>query len=582
MGPTFICGGFLLLFMLFNLLLMFEDLLTLFTLSLTIICVTKAPPSAIRGGDTSLFPIPMNPTSPNTSYMSMMMSIATAHHTPTQRDANNFCNAEILQCTVEIVATLLQKITVANAKLLVSQEQEISGGKRISLLRASVAEDIRRAYMQLMSVPARNIQTLHDAFVAGERQFASMHCPTLPKRTILAAVTNSAKKLRREHRHLVVQDEFQSPGAASAIDAELRMPPSIIQRLFLFGICGSPTAEREECDDRCSQNSPLEGDNHREGALSDDDDSKVDESNTSRDLLDSFEGQVDHRESDDRRAERLPSEGDDCKRVLDDDDEGSDVDVTNTSRDLLNLFQGQLDASASVEDLCDMFETSVAVDDSCARTRGDNGFKGESLGLDGESARVPAGADGLSPPNDTPTEADEGGRTTAAGRAPEPDEIDISRLSVRYSTRSDCLRVAHSSAAQEEPSLPTEMAKRRKRRRPRRAHRLRTGRSDASSHLEPPPSSWGSWGERSVSILVLAGSRGRYVSSCRWAERRAPVPSTPDAKMAKMLGSESALKCGQLSGSGDNRHADAETPPVGGRYIDIPPSLGTEAISCLI
>lgn len=115
------------------------------------------------------------------------------------------------------------------------------------------------------------------------------------------------------------------------------MPPSI-QRPFLSGGCDSdPTAEQEECDEGATT-----------GVMKD------------------------HN-----------LEGNDGERALSDDDEGSEVDESNTSRDLLDSIEGRFDAAASsVEDLCDAFETSALVDDSCFRTRGDNGSEGDSsLGI---------------------------------------------------------------------------------------------------------------------------------------------------------------------------------------------------------
>lgn len=113
----------------------------------------RAGPETIRGGDTSLFSLPEDSMTPHTSNVSMATTITTKPPSPQRRNKD----ATVVLKTVAILTTLVQRLSLACARLL---ETDRSGSPEA--IRAT--EELKRHYLQLLSLPSKDLCTVSDAF----------------------------------------------------------------------------------------------------------------------------------------------------------------------------------------------------------------------------------------------------------------------------------------------------------------------------------------------------------------------------------------------------------------------------------
>jgi len=116
----------------------------------------KSGNEPIRGGDSSLFSLPSESTTPHTSNLSMTSTITT-HHSPNRRSKEHMeVQASAIRRLTEIMATILQKLTLACNNIFSKHD----------VVRAM--EDVKRNYMQLISLNRIDLTTFVDAFVIDE------------------------------------------------------------------------------------------------------------------------------------------------------------------------------------------------------------------------------------------------------------------------------------------------------------------------------------------------------------------------------------------------------------------------------
>lgn len=110
-------------------------------------------PETVRGGDTSLFSLPEDTMTPHTSNVSMTTTITTKPPSPQRRNKD----ATVVLKTVAILTTVVQRMSLACARLM---ETDRSGSPEA--IRAT--EEMKRHYLQLLSLPSKDLCTVSDAF----------------------------------------------------------------------------------------------------------------------------------------------------------------------------------------------------------------------------------------------------------------------------------------------------------------------------------------------------------------------------------------------------------------------------------
>lgn len=117
-------------------------------------------PESIRGGDTSAFSLPSESATPCTSNMSLATTI-TSKPSPRrgfQARATSTHETGQIRRTIEIVSTLLQKMSIAC-------HQMSNRSSSVDSIRAT--DEIKRNYLQLMTMQNRDVRSVVEAFIVG-------------------------------------------------------------------------------------------------------------------------------------------------------------------------------------------------------------------------------------------------------------------------------------------------------------------------------------------------------------------------------------------------------------------------------
>lgn len=114
-------------------------------------------PTTVRGGDTSLFSLPESEhdTTPHTSNVSLTTTITSAW-SPLKQTSTRRNESSHLRRTVEAAATLFDRLSAACSKLV-----QISTPSDTSI---RAAEEIKRIYLQLISIHPDDMKALIDSF----------------------------------------------------------------------------------------------------------------------------------------------------------------------------------------------------------------------------------------------------------------------------------------------------------------------------------------------------------------------------------------------------------------------------------
>lgn len=118
--------------------------------------IPESPPT-VRGGDTSLFSLPESEhdTTPHTSNVSLTTTITSAW-SPTKRPDSRQNEGSHLRRTVEAAGTLFDRLSAACSKLV-----QISAPSDTS---TRAADEIKRIYLQLISIDPNDMKALIDSF----------------------------------------------------------------------------------------------------------------------------------------------------------------------------------------------------------------------------------------------------------------------------------------------------------------------------------------------------------------------------------------------------------------------------------
>jgi hypothetical protein len=137
----------------------------------------------VRGGDTSLFSLPESEhdTTPHTSNVSLTTTITSAW-SPAKRPSSGRKEGSHLRRTVEAAATLFDRLSAACSKLV-----QISTPSDTSI---RAAEEIKRIYLQLITIHPDDMKALIDSF--------QLDLPPLP----LSRIVSDDCDEQRAGRHL--------------------------------------------------------------------------------------------------------------------------------------------------------------------------------------------------------------------------------------------------------------------------------------------------------------------------------------------------------------------------------------------
>ncbi|GAX11639.1 hypothetical protein FisN_30Lh014 [Fistulifera solaris] len=125
-------------------------------------------PDLVRGGDTSVFSLPSGcDETPMTSNVSLTTTITSAVTTPNGRKHGKmkpFVDGLVLRRTIDIFCTLLEKLTQSCHTLLDrwGTSKQWHAGSEVSI---RVTEEIKRTYLQLLSMELADLHALVDSFV---------------------------------------------------------------------------------------------------------------------------------------------------------------------------------------------------------------------------------------------------------------------------------------------------------------------------------------------------------------------------------------------------------------------------------
>jgi hypothetical protein len=118
--------------------------------------IPESPPT-VRGGDTSLFSLPESEhdATPHTSNVSLTTTITSAW-SPEKQPSSRRNEGSHLRRTVEAAATLFDRLSAACSKLV-----QISAPSDTSI---RAAEEIKRIYLQLITIHPNDMKALIDSF----------------------------------------------------------------------------------------------------------------------------------------------------------------------------------------------------------------------------------------------------------------------------------------------------------------------------------------------------------------------------------------------------------------------------------
>lgn len=114
------------------------------------------PEQAARGGDTSVFTLPEDIDTPHTSNLSVATTITTKVSPVVAKSKK--LDASKIRRTIEIFSTLLQRLTLACDRLLKTDHSQASEA-------ILATEDIKRFYLQLLSIKNSELTNVLDAFL---------------------------------------------------------------------------------------------------------------------------------------------------------------------------------------------------------------------------------------------------------------------------------------------------------------------------------------------------------------------------------------------------------------------------------
>ena len=249
----------------------------------------SSPDAVVRGGDTSLFTLPTNSTTPNISNQSMATTITSepnSSNAPSEKNGETSSSRRI-RFTAEAVVLLLQQITVAAYRL---PEERIRDD---SLWVASV-EEIKRGYHYLMQLSDADLRNLQAAFTLQERTPHQKSDDVIGPPALSRGGATATSQLIESSKRL----DLQSPEAARIIDGEINNPPHVVRAMATFEANSSPqpdvsTVSEEPEEDCCIDDNGYSGDREGYNALGSDAESKSVETSEPRDLLTSFEDEID-------------------------------------------------------------------------------------------------------------------------------------------------------------------------------------------------------------------------------------------------------------------------------------------------
>jgi hypothetical protein len=127
-------------------------------LLLSSIVLLHTGPDTIRGGDTSLFSLPEESLTPHTSNLSMATTITSKPPSP----PNNISNNTSFRRTVDILGSLVQKLSLACQKLVVDPSKNSKKVTAQTIIRAT--EEMKRIYSTIMTIPNCDLILFSDAF----------------------------------------------------------------------------------------------------------------------------------------------------------------------------------------------------------------------------------------------------------------------------------------------------------------------------------------------------------------------------------------------------------------------------------
>ena len=253
----------------------------------------SSPDAADRGGDTSLFTLPTNSTTPNISNQSNQSMATTITSEPTSSNDAPEKNARTsasrrLRLTAEAVVLLLQQIAVAAYRL---PEERL----RDDTLWAASVEEIKRGYRYLLQIPGEDLDNLQAAFTLQEStpQQNQNSDDVLGPPVLSRGAMTSTNQLIEASKRL----DLQSPEAARIIDGEINNPPHVVRAMATFEANSSPrpvvpTVSEEPEEDLAFDDNGYSGDREGYNALESDDEPDSVVTSEPRDLLTSFEDEM--------------------------------------------------------------------------------------------------------------------------------------------------------------------------------------------------------------------------------------------------------------------------------------------------
>lgn len=120
-------------------------------------------PVVVRGGDTSLFSLPSEcEDTPMTSNVSLTTTITSAVSPNGGKFRRSTTNGLMVRRTIEVFATLMQKLTVFCTDLISNDENDKWTLSAQDSIR--ITESIKRTYLQLLAMEARDLHAFIDSF----------------------------------------------------------------------------------------------------------------------------------------------------------------------------------------------------------------------------------------------------------------------------------------------------------------------------------------------------------------------------------------------------------------------------------
>ena len=249
----------------------------------------SSPDAVVRGGDASLFTLPSNSTTPNMSNQSMATTITSepnSSNAPSDKNEETSASRR-LRFTAEAVVLLLQQITVAAYRL---PEERI----RDDSLWAASVEEIKRGYHYLSQISDADLGNLQAAFTLQERTPDQTNDDVIGPPALSRGGATTTSQLIESSKRL----DLQSPEAARMIDGEINNPPHVVRAMATFEANSSPqpvvpTVSEEPEEDCCIDDNGFSGDQEGYNALESDAESNSVVTSEPRDLLTSFEDEID-------------------------------------------------------------------------------------------------------------------------------------------------------------------------------------------------------------------------------------------------------------------------------------------------